>query len=107
MKESELQRKIIAKLKYNSDVVWVYRTMAGRVGGYVLGVAGHPDITCVIRRRDGHLGLLFLEVKVGNGKLRYEQRKFFEEYEFEGRVLCRVINDFKQIDKFIKECQQL
>ena len=92
MNESALQRLILKKLKQHPSVLWSYRTITGQFGGYRMGEAGHPDITAVINDR-GVLSLLFLEVKVGKGHLRYEQRRFFESMEGKPKALCRVIND--------------
>jgi hypothetical protein len=106
MSEAVLQRTILKALKAHPSTLWAGRTPAGRIGGYNLFSAGQSDITAVINH-NGSLSLLFLEVKVEGGQLRYEQRRFFEQYEGKPKTMCVIINDVKQLKGIIEKCKQL
>ena len=108
MPESKIQREIIRRLKFHPDVLFYTRMQSGRIGGFFHNTAGTPDLLALIKKDDGNIVALFLEVKrSGVKRLRYEQRKFFRSMEGIANVMCVVINDVSQLNKFIKECKNL
>lgn len=108
MKESKIQKEILNKLKFNPNVIWSCRILAGRIGGFHIAEAGTPDIFAAVDRFDGKIALLFLEVKQpGVTHLRYEQKKFFEKMESKPMVLCRIIHGVDELKIILKEVNSL
>lgn len=106
--ESQVLKSVLMKLSnykiFGEDVIWLQRLHSAQLGNIRIGSPGTPDILVFIRNKDGGIVNLFLEVKKeGETKLRYEQKEFFKEYEKVSSILCRIINDPKQLHLYIEE----
>ena len=103
---------IMKKLRWlveTGDIFWWQRLVAEDDPN---APAGTPDLVTIVNC-DDHIVLLFLECKKPSKKkphicdLRHEQKIFFERMAGKPGVLCKVINDPKQLWTAIEEAREL
>lgn len=64
---------------------------------------GVPDLTMLLPLKLNQVGLIFLELKVGDNKATDEQFTFMERAIVRGAT-CRVVHSVDEVAKILKEC---
>ena len=108
MTERAVLTAVLKKLRFHPDIIWYTRLQSGRIGGYVVNLAGTPDIMAVVNQYNGSVAILFIEIKrPGKLKLDYEQRRFFAKMAGKPKVMCVMVNDKTQVGMYIKIAKEL
>lgn len=96
-------------LRMTGEVINFHRLHAGKVKNQFsnawikLGDKNDPDWIVLVRNREDKITLLYIECKSDTGKLKPGQEEFIKRHSHKTDVVCMVLRDIKEFDKFIEK----